>query len=420
MPVQITDAGVGCEEYSYEVTNEASGAVITGTAQPVTDSVKIDAETLEEGSYTLTITAADRLGNVSQEEFAFKVDNTAPAISLEFSQTLTDKILHILSFGLYSNDKIDVKMTITDTGAGIDENAVMSALIKDFNENPVVEAKNMKIIDLNTGKVSFEIHMPVKESSNVPVKGFLHVGVQDRLGNKEDYTATKENSNIKGCKLITLESTKPSLEMIPDRNSDMFQPMDGRWYSSEVEYDFETSDDSGIYSVDVKVNGKALEDKNIEYEGGAPAFGEDKDSTKPVVDTVNGSFKVEARSENCDDSGACIVEVEVTDNAGNISTETDTIYFDTKAPQILNFHFSPAGNETKDHVPVSIDKYGFFFKEDTTVTVDIADYCKAVSYTHLDVYKRQLPSRFQSQDGIVGLLGPHGFDHGFDIQPVLV
>lgn len=370
LPVQITDAGVGCEEYSYEVTNEASGAVITGTAQPVTDPVTVDAETLEEGSYTLTITAADRLGNVSREGFAFKVDKTAPTISLEFSQSVTDKILHILSFGLYSNDKIDVKMTITDTGAGIDENAVKSAIIKDFSGNLDVEAENMSDVDPDSGEVTFEIPMPVK--------GFLNVKIQDRLGNEENYTASKENSNIKNSDLITLENTEPGLEMGPDRNSDMFQPMDGRWYNSDVKYYFKASDDSGIFSIDIKVNGKALGEENITYTGKAPVFGKEKKSTKPV-NTAKGSFEVQAGAENCDDSGACVVEVEVTDNAGNVRTETDTIYFDTKAPQILNFHFSPAGNETKDHAPVSIDKYGFFFKEDTTVTVDIADYCKEKS-----------------------------------------
>ena len=66
------------------------------------------------------------------------------------------------------------------------------------------------------------------------------------------------------------------------------------------------------------------------------------------------------------------IEVNVTDNAGNVYPYSKTVYKDIINPEITDFEFADNSNK-ENAAPVEITDYGFFFVNDTTVVIRSKD-----------------------------------------------
>ena len=146
---------------------------------------------------------------------------------------------------------------------------------------------------------------------------------------------------------------------------------------------------SGVYSVEIKVNGEPYEDKTIdsdkwEYNGKKHIY-KIKDNGG-VLNTDEWEFKVKTEELESDDNGGYKIEVKVVDFATNESEDTFTFYKDVEAPEVVDFRFNPINKDDTGDGNVTVvnlssdekskgkgDTYGYYFNADTKVTVTAVD-----------------------------------------------
>lgn len=126
------------------------------------------------------------------------------------------------------------------------------------------------------------------------------------------------------------------------------------WYNSDVTYKAKITDEVGIYSASVKVNGEEVSSFSAKQAG------------ELSVDLEASTSKVQSQA------GQYTIEVEVEDNAGNKSTWSDTIFIDKEAPKVDKFEFT--GNGAFEGVNINgTNRYGFFFTGSATCDIYISD-----------------------------------------------
>ncbi len=334
------------------------------------------------------------------QKLEVKVDATAPTISkFEFEKvepTTIDKILKILTFGIYSNDKVKITVTAVDEGTA---SGVKSIAL--YGNGQLLEAKNAD----ENNEAEFIIPLTEILENKVHFNQQISAKATDNVGN-ETITAvipTVANSNAQSNGMM-IENIKPEVSIGLDATT---QPLtdinastsDGKnIFADDKDAIFNiTAEDgaSGLYGVTITVNGTTIvEETGITDPGTSLALLTEK-TYSLTLSGKDGSDKYNANvggtnKEVSPVEGKFEVIVEVTDNAGNIEKKTDSIYRDTIAPSIVNFTFSPTGTVEKDatNTTVKIDmeqtNYGFYFRENTEVTVhaqDIVGVNKITYYT---------------------------------------
>lgn len=169
---------------------------------------------------------------------------------------------------------------------------------------------------------------------------------------------------------VLLEDTKPTIETtVP---TPVYTDSEGHnWYPGDVEFKAMFTDaQSGLARAWVQVNSDKDHSNlvNIGYDGKTGDFSDVfimNDSEKKGNGDVSWTTADAVR--NNPDDGAYNTVVHVWDNAGNESTDSFTVYIDRLNPEITGFQFGDGGKWPLDGVEKT--DYGFFFKEDTTVTV---------------------------------------------------
>lgn len=324
------------------------------------------------------------------------------------------KLLNKLTFGRFFNNSLKITVKAKDV-ATEESNAsgIVKATFKFVNasKDKVVNVEARQIGNKDEATIEFEV-----KDGDLPVnfKGTAEIVLLDAAGNENTIQVTTDNSNMGEISAdsdysFMIENNVP---VISDdisaeskaKNKAKYDGTDGTIFNGDIEFTVDVEDnESGLNSAKITINGKECAVSEIIENEKKPCtltndnvllFKQDKadlDRHTLTFDTVDiAPDKIEIKNENdevIETKYFYKVDVTVCDNAGNVSTQTRTVYKDTKAPEISGFDFTvsesgkgtifPEKNgKTKLYEVVSATDYGFFFKEKVTVKVKAEDVAK--------------------------------------------
>ncbi len=334
------------------------------------------------GEVTYTITATDNVGNSSTQTITIKNDTQAPVldgkIKFEVNKTnIFERVINSVLYGKWVEKKFEATLTPNDqNGVGFD-NATLIFKNADGSKYMTLEANiNEK------GNAKFIKELPADWGT---FKGTIEYTLSDALGNTTEKPAlvTKDNSNI-GTEFssIMIEDNAPVIDISAESKVEY-----NAIFNGDIKFTVEVEDnESGLYSVKVVINNQTvITESNIISKDGIIKSKEYNFATNSK-DVGGNDIKVSefVNEETKETKFGYKVDVTVCDNAGNVSTQTRTVYKDTTAPVISGFDFKipengkgtifPTRNETTQlYEAVAATDYGFFFKDNVTVTVKAQD-----------------------------------------------
>lgn len=329
------------------------------------------------------------------------IDTTKPQITkFEFnkSESFKDKLLHILTFGTYSNTTVEVSVTAKDENAS---SGIKSITLygKDATNNSAeykilgtesMSAENENIVKNNDGTYTATFTLPKGVVETEKGKTYLDVllaakAVDNVQNETEEFVpATTNNSNINEKQLM-IETVAPEATITcptPAQNKNSATGDSNDWYPGDVDFVIDIWDpkDNGSYSgiasiaVSQKVGDK-FEPITVDAKGNEinPTY------TDTKTDKISLTLNTSTLKANSD--GSYTIKVEATDNAGNVMKPavTKTIYKDTSIPSVTDFKFTAKGYafdksvESANTAPVEETSYGYYFIKDTEVTVTADD-----------------------------------------------
>lgn len=379
--LSVANSFTAREGFDYTITGLNDGAwgrgsVDNGVSITVKDSKKYaisntDTKKTEGWSGSLTFNEAQDqtnhtfyIKNLETGEISrpvtktFGIDGAAPAIE-NFKITdgnWLDKIIKTL-FGTFWNDQVRVTVTVTDAGPSSGIETI--TLYADGVEFETVQATD--------GKGKFVIPVDKIDGEVKAFDKILSAKATDKVGNETENAVSpnEDNSNIKDSRLM-IETVKPIVsEEITASVISGAENADATIYSGDIKFSLTAQDvDSGLSSVDITINGKGYTDKNItEY----PIIYTKKETTEAVTTKQTYEFSTEGITPN--EGGEYIIEVNVIDNAGNVTLRSLTVQKDQTSPVISSFDFSKNAEDATE------EEYGYYFKEDTAVTITAEDPC---------------------------------------------
>lgn len=327
-------------------------------------------ETDSEHKYTVAGMVTDFADNsLSLEQQIVYKDFENPTIEKFTVQKKTDtldKILNVLSFGVYSNDTLIFKAYTNDAefDSGIDYATVQYAGL----------SEPMRMTDEGSGIFSIEI-----PASETVFEIDIIVNVYDKYGKESLYCpniSDVDGDAVSEGKFAMIEIVPPTITLnLPV--GDSIARNDGQiWYNSNKEILLKVQDkNSGINNIDLSVNGvDILKDKNgislLKTEVSESANSRNNDELSYTFDTdYFTSICTEA------EDGKYVISVQVTDNAGNISIDERTYYVDKISPEIDRIDFIPKTSDGLENTKNFIEEfeYGYYFKTDFDVTVNVSD-----------------------------------------------
>lgn len=296
---------------SYE-----SSSVDTDTHTLKADTSKVEAE--DGYKYTIKVDAEDFAGNTSTMEEVVYVDKQSP----EFKDcSLSQNKLNV-EYGVFFSDNPTLNLKSDDNnGVGVDK-----YYLYDKEGNVVENTTGIFTLDSN--------------------EYFVQVG--DKLGNLSDKVSLKDllglNSNS-----IVVDRVNPSISAVRPSGD-----ING-WFNKDIVYNIDLTDNVGIYSAKVSINGVTV------------------DEIKPGKGgIIESSLKADTSKVEPNKDGSYTVNVELTDNAGNKDSWSDVVYIDRTAPTVDKFVITAEGYKEGSDSKGS-DEYGFYISGATDVEVYVSD-----------------------------------------------
>lgn len=355
----------------------------------------------------------DEAGNVSEVTIkaATNYDANKPEISNSSDSAIFEsknetgiaKLLNKLTFGRFFNSSL--KITVKAKDIATDESnasGIVKATFKfiSASKEKVVNVEARQIGNKDDATIEFEV-----KDGDLPVnfKGTAEIVLLDAAGNENIIPVTTGNSNMGEISAdsdysFMIENNAPVISDISAeskaKNKAEYEnkaEYDGTIFNGDIEFTVYVEDnESGLNSAKITINGKECAVSEIIEDEKKPCtltndkvllFKQDEadlDRHTLTFNTVNiAPDKIEIKNENdevIETKYFYKVDVTVCDNAGNVSTQTRTVYKDTTAPKISGFDFG----DQKDNLPSKVEttSYGFFFKETVTVKVKAQDDAK--------------------------------------------
>lgn len=341
------------------LTDENGKYVVMDTKDIVTDT---------EHKYTITGIVKDFANNTLElNQCVIYKDFESPSVAkITIKNNILDKIVNVLSFGVYSNDSIILKAYVSDGqfDSGIDYVTI--------NYNGLAEAKAMK----NEGNGVFSVTISPNEKL---YESSFEITVYDKMGNSCTAWPNIENAVnglVSNHNQVMIETIEPELSLNLPASDGVTSVNGERWYRSNKSIEINTKDvNSGIRNIDFTVNEVAiLYDKNgnklLKADDTAAA---DINNTNEQVYVFDTNYLISQAGDAAD--GKYQIDIKIMDNAGNIKSHSVTYYIDTTAPQIYKIDFSTATADGKNDTKEFIEEleYGFYFKENFTMNVYVLD-----------------------------------------------
>lgn len=361
----------------------------------------------DDHTYDISADIITYSGNFSRADYKLHVDTDTPTVdtfTVEKTNSTTENILNILTFGVFFKDSLTLTVKVSDAeyDSGIDRVEIQYAgLSKAIEMKSVGDGKFTYELPLKTDIFQSEITITVYDNT-----GKVNTSCPD-IQNTEGDRKTKENH------FVMIETVSPSLIVdLPETDSTIRS--DGQiWYRkhSNTEKDVEPADNeklitvsvqdenSGLRYVQMLINGKDVVEnsQDLEQSGIAlPTITVTEQAENRINDKLTFQYSLEKIAEfaQANEDGSYIIEFRVVDNAGNATTlpvnssgteykDGKIIYYrDTVSPTITQFSFNPTTADEIVDTDQFIDEleYGFYFKKDFTATVTVDDAAPSSGY----------------------------------------
>ncbi len=339
------------------------------------DAYSFIAETIDNytGEVTYIITATDNVGNSSTQTITIKTDTQAPVldgkIKFEVNKTnIFERVINSVLYGKWVEKKFEATLTANDQdGVGFEkENSKATLLLKDADGN---EKYTFTADIKEKGDAEFKEELPTDWET---FEGTIEYTLSDDLGNTS--TSALVNTNISNIgeddefSRIMIENNAPVIDISAESKVEY-----NAIFNGDIKFTVDVEDnESGLYSVKVVINNQTvITESNISKDGIIKSKEYNFATNSKDVDGNDIKVSEFVNEETKETKHGYKVDITVCDNAGNVTTNTKTVYKDTTAPVISGFDF---GNQ-KGNLPskVELTTYGFFFKDNVTVTVKAQD-----------------------------------------------
>lgn len=335
----VSDTGSGLKQISYvitEVTDSSDATDLTGS-KTISDSGNWtieDVSLTKEGTYSLTVTASDILGNKkSAGAITFYYDNSAPALNAAISDTkLFEYTKDNVTYSVYGSTTFNVTANASDTVSGVAS---------------VVANSTATLVKGEDGSYTGKVIASLNEDGTTSIS----ITSSDKFGN----SATTTISNI------MVDVTPPVLAVTsyPENSTNSKFTLSGT-----------VSDNLGVKTVVIT---DSL-DSSKSYEATV--------SGKTWSVTLNPSANGEGENETKD--GVHTYTVTATDVAENTSTATCRVTTDTTAPYWYtgNTSDNPPYISTKassDKITISGVEYSMYNSTSVTIAAKAKDATTSVS-----------------------------------------
>lgn len=350
---------------SYTKNDYGSVAEYESVSQMETETIAADdLSQMVQGENVVKIRFEDQAGNTAEKSGTIYMDTHAPEITgfeIEQKNTAFGKILNILSFGTFSNGTVVITVAAQDT-EDEDKNTVPSSGLKEItlflNGNVYATAAVTE-----NGTATFELPVETLLDGKKYLYTAVAASVTDNVGNQSQMCdMTTANSNLLDTSLM-IETIDPVIDITLGQQG--YLGTDGIVFNNaDTEFTVKVLDaDSGLRSVQISINGTVLENKVYPADTGE-AVTEDTYTVTTADAAITGD-------------GLYTMTVTVVDNAGNQVETVRSVYKDETAPEILRFDMQAEGTVEADGAVFSEMDYGYYFHEDTRVTVYATDGTRA-------------------------------------------
>ncbi len=393
---------------------------------------------LSEGEHTIYIYAQNNSGNnlnggcVPKTFYVDKTPSKITGFAFSDKESYGDKLLTFLTFGIYHNDSINVKVTASDNASGVGSITLYGAgnpQTKELNGNNYAE------FTLNRSNDAYKIYASTDDNVK-NTKGFYTINISELdnlskyrqkfvsmtdeyLSASDDYSNDfsegnyliyRENKNdiLAMTKEIISSNQKPEIKdfkLSATNELDAVNLNGNNWYSSDVNTNFTVDGGlSGINSVKLFVdtyeenakinefpqdnnNGADKEismvtsnesDSNNSTGSSSAVFGHLNDSyftapeRKGKITEAEFIYLTNPKRELSE--GKHTITIFVRSNNYEFSYVQKTFYIDRSTPKVTKFEFSPTVTNNSNNEPVgNKNSYGYYVNQKTRVTVTATD-----------------------------------------------
>lgn len=279
------------------------------------DKHSIEITFAEDGNYTWSFSYTNKADKEletdkivtgdSKSPYSFTVDTTNPTGTVKVATNIWDKLLNVITFGLYSNVKVDVTATADD--------AISPYVVEYYKTNNETEALSGEELDQKK-------FVPFEDFSIESDEQFVvYLKVTDNAGN---YTYISSDGFV-------VDMTESNITLTPDKANanNIYNNKNGVNVAVKVEDD---APYSGIKSIDYTI----VKDNDLEHptqSGNLYTFNVESPSHKDLKNLWEGSILVDS---NLNNSSNVVVNVTVQDNAGNVSKESVALDIDITEPTV--------------------------------------------------------------------------------------
>lgn len=288
--------------------------VHNGLSEDSRYSIPLD---IPNSSYIVEVVAVDKAKNEISDVFSFSTDNEAP----EVSEGILIGDYKDRGYGLYFKENPRINVVAKDSGTGVYKYFLSK------NGVGFIGASEDGCFTLSSGEYG--------------------VRVNDELENASDYKSIKDLCGLSSNRIV-VDSEAPVISCSRPEGSI------NNWFSKDVVYKANISDNSGIYLAEISINGKVVETFKA---------GQDE----PNVELVANTSLVD-----CNEDGSYHIKVTAEDNSGYVTSWSDVVYIDKEAPVIDKFVFSGQGN-SEGNIISGIGDYGFYFRGGAIVDIYVSD-----------------------------------------------
>ena len=311
--INAVDANGKAIENAYTISDWTTAEGKTADAATHTATIKFN----KDANYTFAISYTDNADNKNTEPdvtgqtvpYEFTVDTTKPTGSVTVEANTWDKLLEVLTFGLYKNSIAKVSATADD-----DTSPVVIEYYKTSNATVMTE----KELDTVTDWTAFE-NSALEQNGVSPDEQFVvYLKITDYAGN---YIYINSDGYI-------VEKSESKIVLTPEEANE--KGIYGLEYENGINVDVKITDSepySGIRTVDYWVEKDGVKTQ----EGNLFTFDISNPTQKQLVNEWTGSITVDPTINNSCDT---VVYVKTVDNAGNERTESAALDIDVTAPTI--------------------------------------------------------------------------------------
>lgn len=290
--------------------------------------------------YKFTVDYTDKANRAADqaESNTFVIDHNNPTGTVTVKNMTWEKLLSTLTFGLWSKESVTVSATATD-----ETSAIKSVEYFKSNKDTIVTTTELD----NATWTAFEgLSIDADEQFTVYLK------ITDYAGH---YTYISTNGYI-------VDMTKSTIDLNPDAANG------NGYYNNDVQVGVVVKDASpysGIKKVEYWVTKDGVEtQRETIFE-----FTTEHPTKEQLENEFTDSITVKAELNNSDNVK---LYVQVTDNAGNVSTEEKALKIDVTAPKINVTYDADAANVVDDRG---------YFKTNRTATINITERTTAFDAT---------------------------------------